>query len=536
MMKLPDFIEQLKGISQNLTLRQRIITGSVVALVLAGFAALFFLTNQATYKTLYTDLDSQDAAEVIKWLKKENVPYKIAQGGNTIKVPEDKVYDVRLSLAGAGLPSGSGVGFEIFDRNNLGTTDFVQRVNYQRALQGELEKTIEQFPQVRSARVHIAQPKESLFVTDRQPTTASVVLTMKRGARLNSRQISAIVHLTACAVPRLSEDNISVVDTTGNVLYESKDGKDNLADHTNAQLLYQKRLEGYYKRKIQSMLENALGPDKAVVRVSAEIDFDQVQTSEDRFDPDLVAVRSEHKMIETGSSSQSAGIPGVKGGLANKLQGNTGLNGDTSSKTRQQSTTNYEITRLQRQINGAAGKLIRLSVGVMVDGSYKKEKGKIVYVPRTPEQMASIEQIVKAAMGFNEERGDEVSVANIAFSATEKGPGKMDRILTIGSKLIRPFANLVLALIFIFLVLRPLLNRFVLSPATEGGEATELTEETQAIEGTGMPGLEPPKVFEPLPDVTNELRDLANEYPERAAALIKIWLREKMETEDANAA
>ncbi len=524
-----DYIAQLKKFYEDLSLRQKIIAGAVVAFAVSSFIIFFFIINAPTYKTLYSDLDQKDAAEIVKWLKKNDIPYKISNGGSLIKVPEEKVYDIRLALASEGLPRGNGVGFELFDKTSLGTTDFVQKVNYQRALQGELEKTISRFPQVKTARVHIAKPKDSLFVHERREPTASVVLELKRGQELSQSQIMGIVHLVASAVPRLKKDNVTVVDTSGAILYDSRmEVKDPLKEKANLRLTYQRRLEDYFKHKIQTMLEDALGPQKAVVRVSAEIDFNEIKTNEDRYDPDTIAIRSEQKLEEIQGEGTSQGIPGVKGGLRDKLQGNTGISTQEPVVRKKKETTNYEISRIQREILGSIGSLKRLSVAVMVDGKYEEKKGKTVYVPRNPEEMASLERIVKAAMGFSEERGDEVSVVNVAFSPEGKKQSKLAKAMDIFTHLIKPIANLILALIFIFVVVRPLINRYVLSPREEEeGRAPE------AIEGEvseGEVALKPP--MEPIPDVTDELRDLASDYPERAAALIKVWLREKKKESD----
>lgn len=535
-----EILQQIKRLSQNLSLRQKIIAASVIAMAFIGFGLIFFFVNRPVFKPLYTDLSSQDAAEVVAWLKKESVPYQIYNDGTAIRVPEEKVYDIRLSLASAGLPKGSGVGFEIFDQTNLGATDFVQHVNFQRALQGELEKTISRFPQVRSVKVLLAQPQESLFSSERKEPTASVVLQMKPGEELSRNQIKGIVHLVASSVPRLKKENVSVVDTSGGVLYDNKEQENDPSTMTNAQLAYQKKLEDYYRHKIQSMLEDVLGPNKAVVRVNSEVDFDQVQTNEDRYDPDQTVVRSEQKINETDMSQDSTGgVAGVKGGLADKLQGNTANTANPSGqqppaiiKQKTQDISNYEITRIQRQINSSVGKLKRLSVGVMVDGSYKPKGNELVYTPRTQEEMANLDHIVKAAIGFNAERGDDVSVVNVPFKAQatteEKGPSKL---LDMASRFAIPFVNLVLAIIFIFLVLRPLLNRYVLG---SGDKTGHMQPETHRGEGELQPGEEgfefpPPPVIHPLPDARERLREMANAYPERAAALVKIWLREKPE-------
>ncbi|MGQ9813016.1 MAG: flagellar basal-body MS-ring/collar protein FliF [Dissulfurimicrobium sp.] len=531
-------LQQIKRLSQSLSLRQKIIAASVVALAFAGFGLIFFFANRPVFKPLYTDLSSQDAADIVAWLKKESIPYQIYNDGTAIRVPKEKIYDIRLSLAGAGLPKEGGVGFEIFDKTNLEATDFVQHVNFQRALQGELEKTISRFPQVRSVKVLLAQPQESLFVSERKEPTASVVLQMKTGQELSQNQIRGIVHLVASAVPRLKKENVSVVDTSGGVLYDNnKEQGNDLSTMTNAQLAYQKKLEDYYRHKIQSMLEDVLGPNQAVVRVNSDVDFDQVQTSEDRYDPDQTAVRSEQKINEIDMLQENTGgVAGVKGGLADKLQGNTANIPNAANPILRQKTqdiSNYEITRIQKQVNASVGKLKRLSVGVMVDGSYKSNGKELVYIPRSQEEMANLDHIVKAAIGFNAERGDEVSVVNVPFkaqTAEEKAPSKL---LEMASSFAMPLINLILAILFIFIVLRPLLNRYVLGSGGKIDKERPLPEAPTGEKET-QPGEEnlefpPPPVIHPLPDARDRLREIASAYPERAAALVKIWLREKPE-------
>ncbi|MDD3554459.1 MAG: flagellar basal-body MS-ring/collar protein FliF [Deltaproteobacteria bacterium] len=534
-----EMLEQLKNLGASLTLSQKIMAAVVAGAVLLGFGIFYVMANQVTYKPLYTDLRPEDASEIVNWLKKENVKYELAAGGSTIRVPEDRLYDIRLSLAGAGLPKQNGVGFEVFDQTNMGVTDFVQNVQYQRAVQGELERTISRFPQIKSVRVHLAQPKDSLFVSERKDPTASVVLQLNKGEELSPAQVKGIVHLVSSAIPKLKKENVAVVDTSGNILYdpaEMEKGKgDDPAGLTNAQLVYQKRLEEYYKNKIQTMLEDALGPNKAVARVSTDVDFDSVQINEDKFDPDAVAVRSEQKMSETDVQQDSGGVPGVKGGLADKLQGNANQQNPSVLKQKKQDTTNYEITRTQRQINTALGKLKRISVGVMVDGVYQQKDKETVYVPRTPEEVASLEKIVKAAIGYSMERGDEVRVVNVPFHAQAAAPSTVAQMADMGTKALKPIANLILAVLFIFFVIRPLLNRYVLKPQEkEMLQQRMALEEEEMLEGAAgaIAGKKEAIALEVGPNATEELREMASQYPDRAAALIKIWLREPLVAEE----
>ena len=526
-----DYKEQIKTIYESLDLRQRLTVAAVLLFSMAGFALLLLYANKVEYATLYTDLSSKDASEIVSWLKKEGIKYELSQSGSTIRVPKDKVYDIRLALASAGLPKESGVGFEVFDKTSLGATDFVQRINYQRALQGELERTISRFPEVRSVRVHIAEPKESLFVTERREPSASVLLSLKPGATMSNRQLLGIVHLVASSVPRLRKERVTIMDTSGDVLLEGEKVRPSPGSLTNAQLDYQRRLETYYKYKIQSMLEEALGPKKAIARVSVEVDFDKIDLEEERFDPDLVAVRSEQKSKAREIVGQKGGVPGVKGGLAAKLRGNIGIGQEDSNIIREESVTNYEISRTQKKVSGSVGRIVRISAGVVVDGTYEKEKDGFKYVPRSPEEMKKLEAIVRAAVGYDEERGDEVQVVNIPFTGQVPAQvGKMAKAVEVGSKLARPLINLVIALLFLLFVVRPLLKRYVFAPK-EVERVEELAlPEAEALE-EGEEELEVAPAIEPVPSAQDELRDLASDYPERAAALVKVWLREPVEAE-----
>lgn len=532
-----EIYEQLKSLVTNLSTKQQIIAGGVIAAAIIGFGLLFYFVNKVNYRPLYTDLSQEDAAEMVSWLKKEGIPYNLGQGGSAILVPEAKVYDIRIGLAGAGLPKGKGVGMEVFDQNQMGATDFLQNVQYQRAIQGELERTISRFPQIKGVRVHLAQPKDSLFVSERKDPTASVVLQMQKDQELTQEQVKGIVHLVSAAIPRLKKENVSVVDTTGNVLFEHKEQVIDPTSLTNSQLAYQRRLEDYYKHKIQSMLEDALGPNKAVARVSAEIDFSQEQITEDKFDPDTVAVRSEQKLSETEILKNDGGIPGVKGGLADKLQGNTNQAGADTVRQKSQNTTNFEITRLQRQVNASLGRLKRISAGVMVDGTYQKEGKEDAYKPRSPEEIAGLEKIVRAAIGYSAERGDDVRVINVPFESKQAQASAMDKVASVGKDVATPVVNLILALLFIFLVIRPLLKKFVFKEEPAPELAGGLALEGAGVAGEGVAALPSEEAHEKiapiafLPDKKEELREIAMPHPERAAALIKIWLRERNETE-----
>ncbi|WP_049824370.1 flagellar basal-body MS-ring/collar protein FliF [Desulfurivibrio alkaliphilus] len=331
---------------------QKVTAGVVVAVVFGGLVALTTMGTRVDERVLFSGLTQEDAAEVVQRLRELNVPYRLSQTGEAIMVPSDQVYEVRLGLAGDGLPRGGGVGFEVFDEVGLGTTDFVNRLNFQRALQGELARTIRQFQQVQEARVHIATPKESVFIEDEKPVTASVSVRMRGREQLSQHQIQSIVNLVASAVPGLSDENITLVDTAGRLLYRKRGDLDSVLSGT--QLEYQHSVENTARRKIESMLEEVVGVNRVRASVTADIDFNRVNLTEEIFDPEEQVVRSEQILSETDERGERArGIPGVKGELATFAGEDGAVTG--SSYERSNITRNYEISRQTRQVQEAGG-------------------------------------------------------------------------------------------------------------------------------------------------------------------------------------
>ena len=273
------------------------------ALLIGGFVALLLWVNQPDYQTLYAGLAQRDASQVVSKLKDLKVPYHLEGDGGTIKVPQENLYEARLALAGEGMPRGQGIGFEVFNKVEMGTTDFVQKINYQRALQGELARTISSFGEVEEARVHIVMPRDSLFVEEEKKPSAGVVVRLAAGKTLSPSQIAGIVHLVASAVPDLTDDRVTVVDTKGNLIYRKQaDTPDFAAGLTATQMEYQRNYEKTMRAKVQSMLEEVLGEGKAVVRVAADLDFTRTNITQDLFDPEQVAIRSESRNSDTAKN------------------------------------------------------------------------------------------------------------------------------------------------------------------------------------------------------------------------------------------
>jgi len=389
-------------------------------------AFIFFLTWSQTpdYTAAFTDLAPEDGSAIVDYLKENNIPFQLDNGGGTVRVPAAKVNEVRLALAGQGLPGKGTVGFELFDTASLGITDFTQQINYQRALEGELARTISSMKPVQSARVHIVIPQPSLFADEETPTTASVIIGMEAGQLLNKEQVSAVTHLVASAVEGLSPENLTIVDMNGNILSSGTDaGLGSVALSSN-QIATQRAVEKDLEHRIETMLENVLGPNKAVVRVSADMNWDQVETQNEIYAPDQTAgvVRSSRQIVEQagGTDSSTGGIPGASSNIPDAAPSyQTEISGTTgSSYQRSDTTTNYEISRSSSHIVSGTGQVKRLSVSVLIDNITDTTVISAIY------------QSTVAAAGLDTTRGDAITVNSIPFdrSAAIEEAAAMDAV------------------------------------------------------------------------------------------------------------
>lgn len=524
-----EIFNQILAIIKRLTLTQQIVAAGIIVLLLGGLFTLVFMGGKQNNSVLFSGLTPEDASAVVTKLKEQNVPYQLAEGGTVILVPSGQVYDMRLSMAGQGLPRGGGVGFELFDKSSLGTTDFVQRLNYQRAIQGELARTIRQFSQVKDARVHIATPKESVFIEDTKPPSASVSLTMVGREKLAGNEIQAIVNLVASAIAGLSSENITVVDTAGHLLYRKEGDEDSLLSAT--QLEYQMKIEKTLRLKVQSMLEEVVGFDRASARVTADIDFSQEEMTEENYDPDGQVIRSEQLLTEQDGGGESAGgIPGVKGQLATFTEAG-GEGGGAAGLRRNNVVRNYEITRTTRRVQGASGGVKRLSVAVMVDGTYDQVEGKDgemtrTYVPRSPEEIAWFMKMTKNAIGYDEERGDQVEVVSMPFhisSIVEPKPDKMEKWSALIEKVAMPLILLIVAGTFLLFIVKPVVRLI-----SEQKFLSEAEGPVGELAGGAVMDEEEDLSLKPRAMTDKErIYKLAQSDPERAADLVRRWLREE---------
>ncbi|MBI2877620.1 MAG: flagellar M-ring protein FliF, partial [Candidatus Tectomicrobia bacterium] len=519
----------VQGISQrlaDLSAGKKIVLALTLGMGVAALVVAILWLKRPQYQPLFTNLNPDDAGSVTAKLKEDQVPYRLEDGGRSILVPAERVYDIRLELAGQGLPQGGGVGFEIFDRHNLGTTEFVQKLNYRRALQGELARTISQLEEVDQARVHLVIPEKALFVQDQETASASVVLKLEPGREIKGQQIQGIVHLVSSSVEGLKPERITIIDQRGRIL-SSGSGESDLQKLTSSQLEYQRLVEREMERQIQSMLEQVLGPQKVIARVSAAMDFDRIERTEESYDPDTTVVRSEQRSNETsnGAGPVPMGVPGVQSNLPGGTPGSSSAS--PSQYKRENETINYEISKVTRHVIEPMGKIRRLSVAVLIDGKYRplpNKPGEQEYLPRSPEELSRYQSIVKKAVGYSEERKDQVEVASFPFETTrlawegaeEKGKGwEYGRmVLPYG------FVLLLCGLIFFFLI-RPLIRWLTVPVPVSPRITRELPPTVEELEAALLPGAER-ALGEPLRE---RVLRLADADPVRTAQMIRNWLR-----------
>ncbi len=491
-------IEKILTTLREMPLSRKIALGILVMALVAGFTTMFIWANKTEFRVAFSGLTKEDAALVVENLKESNTPYRLTGDGTTIMVPEAVVYDVRLSTAKDGIPKGGHVGFEIFDKTEFGTTDFVQNINQTRAIQGELARTITAFDEVKTARVMIVMPKDSVFVEEVKKPSASILLELN--SDLDKEKVTAIAHLVASAIQDLTPKEVTIVDTAGRILFEGKSEEEeakikaeNLAD---AQYQHKIRFEENLTKRIQTMLERIVGQDKAIVRVTSEMDFSEDDMNEEIFDPferggEFVRSRKNRAEKIVGLAEEIP-IPST----VNPIVGDDNLQGqqNTEISNKSDDTFNYEISKRVREVRKPMAVLTRLSVAAVVDGKYEVKpdeagnQGK-TYVPRAPEEMKQFQDIVVKAMGYNEERSDQVSVecfpfASISEIQAEPGLKGLEKIQEQYGRLI---ANLLIVVALFLLVIRPIVKTVKEIKTTMEMEALPSSEDMALLEDEKKP-------------------------------------------------
>lgn len=432
------FLESLLELWKQLGLNQRVSLVVAAIAVVGGMIGVVLWSQRPDYQLLYARLSEKDAASIIGQLQTQNIPHVVTAGGTAVQVPADQVYKLRMDLASKGLPSGDGVGFEIFDKGQFGLSDFVQRTNYLRAVQGELARTIMQLEGVRAARVMIVQPENRLLLTDQGVKSTASVFVDVGGKRLDADQVNAVRHLVANAVQGLLPDQVAVVDNRGRVLSEELK-QDPTLGTASSQIRYRQQVEDYFSRKVETMLSAVIGPGNAVVRVSAEIDTEAISVVEERFDPESQVVRSQTITEDTSSSAESRSAGGVVGVSANVPEKNPGTESarpvSNTEQSRKNRTTTYEINRTTLNTTRNPGGIKNLTAAVFIsprsapvnaDGTPGEPQR------RSAEELNALRQLVVNALGLKLAPGQSpdalVSLQETPFETVEQLPAQIAAI------------------------------------------------------------------------------------------------------------
>ncbi|MCC6933486.1 MAG: flagellar M-ring protein FliF [Deltaproteobacteria bacterium] len=538
---------QIVSMYMRMPLAQKIalpflIAGSVFAITFVSRWA-----SRPDYALLFSGLQESDAASVVQYLKDKKIGFQLRDNGSAVEItPPDKVNEIRLDLASSGLPKGGNVGYEIFKDNALGRTAFAEKTMYIQALQGELERTIQSIGAIKNVRVHITKPERSVYTTKDVLPTASVLISLKPGSELTPLQIKGISNLVSNAVERLTPENVTIVDTAGNLLNEKKDAEA-LGGADVTRIDYQRKMESTYERRIESMLSEILGAGKAIARVTADLNFSKFEKEEEVFDPAGKVTRSERSVSEKAGLTAEGGQPGVVSNLTNQPGMLNAPDSAKNSNVRAESVTNYEVSRSVSRTTTQLGKINRLSVAVLVDGQYLGASGveeegaaENEYKPLTLEMMKQIDNLVKQAVGYDSSRGDVISVENIRFHAPDQSLEKVmsaansnQMLYSVGSWAL----PLVLIVLFFTVIVRPMI-RFLLNPTEAEVDLSRLLpagiEELEAeLEGerkrmTVLPEIENGPVIdiEELEGLLAENSRMVRENPQQAALLIRYWLNE----------
>ena len=439
---------------------------AIIIFLISFFVYVAVQMSDKDYAVLYSDLELSDARQIVNKLDSSGVDYRLEKNGTEIWVPTGDVNRLRIETVDIALGSGiSSVGYEVFDNTDaLGSTNFVQNVNLLRALEGELARTISSVENIRTARVHLVMPKREIFSREEQKPSASVIIKTKEGS-LNPQSIQAVQKLIAAAVPKLDMKDISIVDSNGNLLTEFSEEQNEIVKKSNNETM---RLEQEYKlnQRLQDLLEKSLGKGKAQVQVNLEMDFDEVVTNEEIFDPDSQVIRSQASMTEEGTTGQDASQPVTVGqNIPNSDSSFPTSNANFGTMSKTEETINYEISRIVRNKVKNTGTISRVTAAVSVDGTYKRNgEGRLVYQPRSPEEMERITNLVKSAVGYDANRGDLVEVVNIKFSTFVDEEDMPLEKLYMGftkqelMRMVEGIGVAIVAILVILLVIRPLVN------------------------------------------------------------------------------
>jgi flagellar M-ring protein FliF len=517
--QLRDLAARLRGLPAGV----RWAMGLGGAALAAAFAVATVLSDSGSYQYAFTNLTPEDGSEAAAALKAANIPFRFEGGGNALAVPAGRVHEARLLLAAAGLPRGGGVGFELFDRGDLGVSDFTQRVNLRRATEGELARTIGHLAAVRSARVHLTLPERSLYREEDRKAAAAVVLNLQPGRVMQERELAGIRHLVASAVSNLDPASVTIVDGRGTVLTGDQS--------ESAKLTSQEReLETALEQRIVELLEPAVGRGAVVAKVTAIVDSSQIDTTVDKYNPDTTAVRSSRKVTELIVQDGTNGA-GVTGAAANQPLAPTGGAGGGSSRaqtSREDEVKNYEVDKTVTRTVSRAPRLVRLSAAVLVDAGAGK---------RSAADLKRLGELARRAVGFDEARGDRLELSSEPFTKTPEAPVAAAPLWARPEVLRLGGAALVVLLVLAFVGARLFGRRPAAATAAEvallkpGARVGDVQAALAAEAKKDAPPLPPMPDAEAI--VRDRARQLTQANPSRAAHLLRAWVASDQETEEA---
>jgi flagellar M-ring protein FliF len=525
-------IRQLGEFWRSLSTAKRAALVFTTVTVLIAVLAVSWLGGRVNYAYLYTNLDPKDAAAIAEKLAELKVPYEVDASGTALRVPSEQVHQLRLEMAGAGLPQGGAVGNEIFDQAHLGATEFEQQVNLRRALEGELARSIMTIEGVDAARVHLVLPKNRLFAAKSEGASASVIVRLRNRGAFGRDEVAGIVHLVATAVPDLSHDRVTVVDQNGVTLHQpGESGGMGLAGNANEA---GRNAEIAIEQRVRSLLERTTGAGAVDVRVKLDLDPASRERTEEKYEPTGTALRSEHQAEELSGTQQAtvAGVPGAQTNLPDIEAGEEGFaEGGAGDIVQRSHTRNWEIDRVVEKILTPAGDLRRLSIAVLVDGRYEQRDGQAVYVPRAPEELEALRSVVLGAVGFDEKRGDRLELHAVRFVQPDMGDSVPKAVVPLWQKYL-PHAALALGVLFVlslFVLVRRGKSKAlpagkelaVARTAPSGAELPAVARaEARLVEDAAAPRIDAAQLMRRR----NEALQIAGSDPASAAIVLREWL------------
>ncbi len=531
----------------ELSQRQKLSAAAAIALAVAMLVGVWLWSRAPEYAVLFSNLEERDGGAIVTALQQQNVPYKLSPTGNAIMVPAETVHDIRLRLAAQGLPKGGLVGFEVMENQRLGVSQFLEQINFQRALEGELARTVQSISTVSAARVHLAIPKQTGFLRDEQKPSASVMVTLLPGRVMDPTQVAGIVHLISSSVPQMTNERVSVIDQNGNLLTKGSDPLRNMGLDAS-QISYVREVEDGFRRRIEDLLKPMLGENNYKAQVTAELDFNQVEQTAETYKPNPSPDQAIRSQQTTEQQTRDLAPGGVPGALTNQPPvpatapiTNPNVNGTTTGtnpplNSNRSATLNYELDRTIQHTRQALGQIKRMSVAVVVNQRTETQpNGTTRSVPLTEEEIARITNLVREAMGFNQARGDSLNVSSAPFAETGDGteavPLWKDPEMLMLAKELGKYLLLALAMGFVYFgVIRPLIKAVAPPPpevteeeaaeAAAAGEGEEGEDAVVSLSGTHV------MTFE---EKLAHARELAKTNPKLVANLLKEWMGSEKE-------